>query len=132
MKELPRSRTQNCEVPGGEGTAEVPKTAEVPGGEGTAEVPNAKAELAGQTTDEYMAVQRSEFPAVDTIEGSGEEGALPDAVEERDRKAATIRLTNMDAKFCDVCGDGHNYIDTRKHAKCALCGRGSSAAYTYT
>ncbi len=51
------------------------------GGEGTAEVPNAKAELAGQTTDEYMAVQRSEFPAVDTIEGSCEAGALPDAVE---------------------------------------------------
>ncbi len=64
--------------------------------------------MAGQTTDEYMAAQRSEFPTVDTIEGPGEAGALPDAVEERDRRAATMRLTNMEAKFSDVCGDNHS------------------------
>ncbi len=58
------------------------------GNGGAAEVPNAEAELAGQTTDECMAAQRSKVPIVDAIESAGGAGALPDAEEERDRKAA--------------------------------------------
>ncbi len=57
-----------------------------------------------------MAAQRSEFPAVDTIEGSGEAGALPDAVEERS-SAGSICSRMSAALVHSTCADNCFALD---------------------